>query len=352
MKLSALDKSAGLITLDNILSADREDSLKSIFSEAIQRGMKNVILDFSPLNHMNSAGASTLVKLAVLAKRQKMRLCAFRLNKRYQEIFDLTGLSEGITKFNETADELEGLSKAEVHRLKEMTVGEGEQDDMGWAPNIVRLQAAEKPQGAMNKNVNGRRLTGPLQGFGPIWQKTYLLTINKSELQPRDVITIMKQHLPEFQPSQNKFYPSAKGIAAGEIVLIDSSTPGGILSTGVLVVYADDFSFTLMTPQGHPEAGWVTFSSEKKGSAVEMRIQGLASAGDPFYELAFRIVGSKFQETIWKHVLSSLASYLGVEADVQMIKTSISGKLQFMKTSNLWYNAQIRSIPYNILRFF
>jgi anti-anti-sigma factor len=352
MKLSALDKSVGLITLDGILSADREDSLKSIISEAIQQGMKNIILDFSPLNHMNSAGASTLVKLAVLAKRQKMRLCAFRLNKRYQEIFDLTGLSEGITKFNETAEELEGLSKAEVHQLKEMTVGEGEQDDIGWAPNIVRLQAAEKPQEAMNKNVDRRRLTGPLQGFGPMWQKTYSLTINKPGLQPHDVITAMKQHLPEFQPTQNRFYPSSQGIAAGEIVLIDSSTPGGIVSTGVLVLYADDVSFTLMTPQGHPEAGWVTFSAKNREDAVEMQIQGLARAADPLYEFAFRIVGSKFQETIWKHVLSSLASYIGMEANVQMAKTCVGADLQWTKTGNLWYNAQIRSLPYNIPRLF
>ena len=162
----------------------------------------------------------------------------------------------------------------------------------------------------------------------------------------------MKQHFPEFQPSQNKFYPSNNGIAAGEIVLIDSSTPGGLVSTGVLVLYSDDLSFTLMTPQGHPEAGWVTFSAREADSVIEMQIQGLASASDPVYELAFRIAGSKFQETIWKHVLSSLASFLDVEPDVHMAKTCIRAGLQWSKTGNIWYNAQIRSLPYNIPRWF
>ena len=38
--------------------------------------------------------------------------------------------------------------------------------------------------------------------------------------------------------------------------------PGGMkLSTGVMVLYADDESFTLMTPQGHMFAGWITFSA-------------------------------------------------------------------------------------------
>ena len=33
------------------------------------------------------------------------------------------------------------------------------------------------------------------------------------------------------------------------------------LSTGVMVLYADEESFTLMTPQGHMFAGWITFSA-------------------------------------------------------------------------------------------
>jgi len=352
MKLSALNKSTVLITLDGVLNADSEEGLKRTSEDTIQQGMKNIILNFFLVDHMNSAGASTLVKLAASAKRQKIKLFAFGLNKRYQEIFDLTGLSEGITVLSETADELGGLAEAEVHQLKETTTQKGEQDDKGWAPNIARLRVIEKPQGAMNKNVDRRRVIGPLQGFGPMWQKTYLLTINKPGLQPNDVIMTMKQHLPEFQPAQNRFYPSSNGIAAGEIVLIDSSTPGGIVSTGVLVLYADELSFTLMTPQGHPEAGWVTFSARNREDAIEMQIQGLARAADPLYELAFKIAGSKFQETIWKHVLSSIASYLNVEANVQMAKTCVEADLQWVKTGNLWYNAQIRSLPYNIPRLF
>ena len=35
------------------------------------------------------------------------------------------------------------------------------------------------------------------------------------------------------------------------------------LSTGVMVLYADEESFTLMTPQGHMFAGWITFSAHR-----------------------------------------------------------------------------------------
>ena len=40
------------------------------------------------------------------------------------------------------------------------------------------------------------------------------------------------------------------------------SLPGGMkVKTGVMVLYADEESFTLMTPEGHMFAGWITFSA-------------------------------------------------------------------------------------------
>jgi hypothetical protein len=130
------------------------------------------------------------------------------------------------------------------------------------------------------------------------------------------VIKALKQNLPAFQPPYNRFYPSPQGIAPGEVVAIDSSTPGGPVSTGVLVLYADDVSFTFMTPQGHPESGFVTFSAFEENGKIIAQIMGLARANDFVYEAAFRAVGSKMQVNIWKTVLTSLAGYLEVPADV------------------------------------
>ena len=352
MKLSSLDSNTGLIVLDSILDADSEQTIINLITGAAGQGIQNIILDFRPLDHMNSAGASVLVKLAVSAKQQQIRPYAYGLNKRYRDIFNLTGLGEGIEVLGDVPDAIAAIGVAALKKLKETKEKKGRQDDISWAKNTGRLRVKEKPVEAMNRNVDGRRTVGPLQGFGPMWQKTYLLPVKKAGLQPVDVIKTMKQHFPEFQPPQNKFYATSKGISSGEIVLIDSSTPGGVVSTGVLVLYADDLSFTLITPQGHPEAGWVTFSAGKSNGGVDMQIQGLARAADPLYEAAFRIAGSKFQETIWRHVLTSLASYLDIEADVSVVKTCIGSNLQWTKTGNLWYNAQVRSIPYNITRLF
>ena len=57
--------------------------------------------------------------------------------------------------------------------------------------------------------------------------------------------------------------------------MLDLTMPGGLkLSTGVLVLYADEESFTLMTPQGHMFAGWITFSAFDDG-----RRDGRSGAG-------------------------------------------------------------------------
>ena len=38
--------------------------------------------------------------------------------------------------------------------------------------------------------------------------------------------------------------------------------PGPVkLSSGVLIIYADEESFTFMTPEGHVLAAWITFSA-------------------------------------------------------------------------------------------
>ena len=76
------------------------------------------------------------------------------------------------------------------------------------------------------------------------------------------MIDVWKEHFPEFWPKGNSFFAPLAGIAPGEVAALDLSMPGGLkLSTGVLVLYADDESFTLMTPQGHMFAGWITFSA-------------------------------------------------------------------------------------------
>jgi hypothetical protein len=135
-------------------------------------------------------------------------------------------------------------------------------DAENWADPVASLKLGEMPSGAVNLNVEGRRAVGPLQGFGRMWQKTYLVRLSGAEVTPTETIKVWKERFADFWPGKNRFYALQTGIAPGEFALLNLAAPGGMpLSTGVVVIYADDESFTFMTPEGHMFSGWITFSA-------------------------------------------------------------------------------------------
>lgn len=218
-----------------------------------------------------------------------------------------------------------------------------------WAPLVDQLSVRDAPQGAVNLNVDGRGTVGPLQGFGQLWQKTYRVRLEGCDTTPQEVVGIWKARFPEFQPESNRFFPSIAGVKPGEVVLINARTPGGLVSTGVMVMYSDEESFTLMTPQGHPESGWVTFSAYDEGGVTVAQVQSLARANDPVYELAFRLIGSNLQESIWQHVLTSLAAAMGGgEPQVSLEKQCVDTKLQWSQVGNVRHNAQMLTALYTL----
>jgi hypothetical protein len=219
-----------------------------------------------------------------------------------------------------------------------------------WAQRIQRLEVSDVPEGAANVNVQGRREVGALQGFGQLWQKTYRVRLTGVDVKPEEVVKVWKEHFPEFQPPNSRFYPSMAGVAPGEVLFISASVGGLPVYTGVRVIYADEESFTVMTPEGHPESGWNTFSAyqEADGTTVA-QIQSLARADDPIYEIAFRIVGSTAQERIWTHVLKSLAAHFGVNEPVTLEKVCVDPKLQWSQVKNVWQNAGARSMLYTMV---
>lgn len=226
-------------------------------------------------------------------------------------------------------------------------------DAANWAPKTASLKVGALPPEAVNLNVEGRQVVGPLQGFGQLWQKTYRIRLVGSQATPETAIAAWKSHFPEFQPPQNRFFPSVAGVAPGEVVLINASLQGMPVQTGVLVLYADETSFTLMTPEGHPESGWVTFSAWDEDGTTVCQVQSIARANDPIYELGFALGGGAAQEAIWRHVLTRLATHHGVMGEpVAFEKQCVDRRLQWGQAGNLWQNAAIRSLLYALGRPF
>ena len=219
-------------------------------------------------------------------------------------------------------------------------------DEGNWAKPVAKLHTTNIPAGALNLNVDGKRVVSPLQGFGQLWQKTYRVKLAGAQATPTEVVAYWKEHLPDLMPADSRFYPSLTGIKPGEVVLISANLPGVPMpvSTGVLILYADDESFSVMTPQGHPESGFNTFSAFVEDNVTVTQIQSLARANDPIFEFGFRFMGgSKQQEKIWHYVLASLAAHFNVAALVEMRKVCVDSRLQWSQAKNVWHNSIIRT---------
>ncbi len=221
-------------------------------------------------------------------------------------------------------------------------------DNENWAQRISTLKLSRVPTGALNLNVEGRGAVGPLQGFGRLWQKTFRVCLTGLEKDPTEVVQIWKASFPQFIPKSQRFYPSLDGIKPGQIILINASQTGMPVSTGVVVLYADEESFTLMTPQGHPESGWVTFSVALEDEGIICQVQTLARANDPLYEIGFRFFASGAQDHIWQHVLEALAAHFGTQGQVEIAKVCLDPRCQWSEAKNIWHNAAIRTVFYRL----
>ena len=84
-----------------------------------------------------------------------------------------------------------------------------------WAKAVSHLTVDEVPEGAVNLNVAGRRLTSPIQGFGKMWQKTYRVRIPSDRVSPTELISTWKEHFPELQSPQSRFFPSMRASRPG-----------------------------------------------------------------------------------------------------------------------------------------
>jgi hypothetical protein len=217
-------------------------------------------------------------------------------------------------------------------------------DAASWAKKIDRLEVDPR-EGVRGTNVAGRRLTGPVQGFGKMWQKTYRMDVGP-DIGAEDAIATWRQHFPEFWPKGNRFAGALTGINPGDVALLDLSIGGGVkLSTGVFVLYADAESFTLMTPQGHMFAGWITFSAEREGDTTMVQAQVLMRANDPLYEISMILVGHRKEDKFWAATLTALGQRLGVrDPQVQTRSTCVDSSRQWRHARNVWHNSMIRSV--------
>ena len=228
-----------------------------------------------------------------------------------------------------------------VHEADAPPVVVPSRDAANWAPMVTRL-SVDADRAAAGFNVHGKRVTGPQQGFGRLWQRTYTAHLGAS-VHPHVLIAEWKEHFGEFWTKGSRFHGLL--ITPGEVAPIAVNTGAGLkLSTGVLVLYADDESFTFMTPEGHMFAGWITFSAHEDVGGTVARIQVLIRPNDPIYELGWPVM-RRMEDRFWKATLVNVAAHVGA-ADVTIEeKTVLVDKHRIWRNAgNVWHNAGIRSV--------
>lgn len=209
-------------------------------------------------------------------------------------------------------------------------------DTSGWAKSADKLA-----EGGLN--VSGRRLSGPQQGFGPMWQKTYRVRI--PDVAPERVIAEWKANFGKFWPAMSKFNAPMAGIAPGEVGGIKSMQ---MMSTGVLVLYADEGSFCFMTPEGHPFAGWVTFSSYDDDGTVA-QVQLIIRPSDPLWDIAFVLGAGRGEDWMWQHTVRALAQHFDVDAACETTVVKVDRRRLWRNWRNIRNNAALGS-AWHLLR--
>ncbi len=119
------------------------------------------------------------------------------------------------------------------------------------------------------------------------------------------------------------------------------------LHTGVMVLYADDESFTLMTPQGHMLSAWITFSAFREADGtVVAQAQALERASDPLFELGLSLGGHRMNNRFWEATLRNVAAHLGATVEPTTDVVCVDRRRQWRHAGNVRHNAGFRSALY------
>ena len=216
-------------------------------------------------------------------------------------------------------------------------------DRESWARPVDRLSTTAKTAGM--DTVTGRRVSGPIQGFGQMWQKTFKVRLDGVDLDPEAVVAHWKAGFPTFWPKGAAFYAPLAGIAPGEVALLEvAPVPGSPvkMSTGVMVIYADRESFTFMTPEGHALSAWITFSAFRDGDTTVAQAQALERTSDPFIELSYVFGANRANDRFWEKTLENLAASLGVgEPVIEAEKICVDRRRQWRYVRNLRHSAAV-----------
>ena len=337
-----------ILDIQGPLNGTCENTLSRLYDEGL-RNNKNILLNFTNLTHLDSEGASLLLVYATRLAQKKIGLAACHLVDPFRDVFRLTCLDKAIALFD---NEHEALRQRPFPTRVQTASGAFQAYKgplvPGWAGNVEHISIGDVPAEAMNINVNGRKVTSPVNGFGRLWDKKYRFQIDNTDMEPQKIVSLWRSEFPHFWPKGNHLFTSGGApIGPGVTALLNLSIGGMlVLATGIQVIYADDDSFCFSTIQGHMLCGWISFSSFRQDHKTIIQVHPLFRAADLVMELGFRLGAAGQEDQFWHQTLSNLASRLGVEGKIEQQNVLIDSRLRWGEIGNVWYCGAIRSSLY------
>jgi hypothetical protein len=208
-----------------------------------------------------------------------------------------------------------------------------------WAANVDRLHVPGDRKD-VGFNVEGRRVAGPQQGFGRLWDRTFTVALGDA-VTPEALVKDWRARFGDFWPKGNTFYGSITALEAGDVAPL---TAAGVITTGVLVIYADDTSFSFITPEGHQFCGMITFSARRDEPGTVAEIRMLIRTADPSWELLWPVI-KPMEARFWKGTLTNVAAAHGVHGvAVGEVTTRVDPRLIWRNWTNVFRNGAASTV--------
>ena len=332
-----------IFDLQGEIGRDSKVPLEAAFEDATRAGAETIALNLQRVKAMDSMGLELLITLLARAHRQGLRLVACGLSAPLQDAFQIAHFPQRLDGCPD--EEAARAALGETRPAEDQSIL-GTDTQEGWAAQVDLLAPPDLPAEAINLNVQGRRATGPIMGFGPLWLRTYQVHLVGSTATPAEVIRVWKEQFAGFWPPGSDFYGADRPIQAGDVGMLNLAGPAGTtIATGVLVIYASDESFCFLSIEGHMFGGMITFSAHQENSTTVVQVRALLRSSDPMYEMGQRLgFAVKAEDAFWNGTLTNLAAHFGAVGEpVRQDATLIDPTIHWAKATNLWYNAAIRT---------
>ena len=91
-----------------------EDTVQSAYRDATRDGGRNIGIDFSACEYINSTGIAAIIGVVTEARRQGRRMLVFGLSPHYQKIFRMVGLADYVEMCSTEAEALQRVKPPEA----------------------------------------------------------------------------------------------------------------------------------------------------------------------------------------------------------------------------------------------